>query len=71
MAEIINENELQNVSGGAYTGACFYYTIVWGDTLSGIAQRFHTTIAILMQLNPSIKDPNKIYAGNKILVPAQ
>jgi LysM repeat protein len=45
-------------------------TIVHGDTLSALAKKYHTTVANLMKLNPSIKNPNLIYAGNKLNVPA-
>ena len=40
-----------------------YYTVVRGDTLSGIAKRFGTTVSQLMAWNPAIKNPNKIYVG--------
>ena len=67
MAEIINESELLNVGGG-YTGQCFVYVIQKGDCLSVIAQRYGTTVNTLCQLN-NIKNPNLIYAGNKLLIP--
>ncbi len=38
------------------------YHIVWGDTLSGIALRYHTTVAHLAAVN-GIANPNLIYAG--------
>lgn len=44
------------------------YTIKAGDTLSGIAQRYGTTWAILASIN-NIKNPNLIYAGNTIKIP--
>ena len=44
-----------------------YYTIRSGDTLSGIAQKFGTTVSALAALN-GISDPNKIYAGNTIRI---
>ena len=40
-----------------------------GETLSGIAVRFRTTVAELMRLNPQIRDPNIIRAGATIRVP--
>jgi len=44
-------------------------TINKGDTLSGIASKYGTTVKKLMELNSNtIKDPNKIYAGRKINV---
>ncbi|HEX2978848.1 MAG TPA: LysM peptidoglycan-binding domain-containing protein [Anaerolineaceae bacterium] len=45
------------------------YTILPGDTLSSIAARFGTTIAVLMQLNPTIQDPDWIYAGQILNLP--
>ncbi len=42
------------------------YTIQYGDTLSGIASKTGKSMQELMQLNPSITDPNKIYAGRTL-----
>ena len=44
------------------------YTIVWGDTLSGIASEFGTTVDALAAAN-GIADPNVIYAGQTIVIP--
>lgn len=44
-----------------------YYTIQPGDTLSGIALKFGTTVAELQRLN-GIRNPNLIYAGTTIRV---
>lgn len=44
-----------------------YYTVVKGDALSVIAQRFKTTTKQLVSWN-SIKDPNKIYPGQRLRV---
>lgn len=43
------------------------YTVKRGDTLSGIAQRYRTTVAKLVK-NNGIKNPNIIYAGQKIKI---
>lgn len=43
-----------------------YYTVRSGDTLTRIASRYKTTTTRLMQLNPSIKDADLIYVGQKI-----
>ena len=48
-------------------GSAQYYTIRPGDTLSGIAQKFGTTVNALVSLN-GIPDPDKIYAGNTIRI---
>ncbi len=47
-----------------------YYTIKWGDTLSGIAARYGVTMTALMQAN-RIANPNYIYAGMIILIPCK
>ena len=44
------------------------YVIQPGDTLSGIAIRYGTTVSALSQLN-NISDPDKIYTGNTLKVP--
>ena len=44
-----------------------YYTVQPGDTLSGIAQQFGTTVSTLQRLN-GITDPNLIYAGSTIRI---
>ena len=44
-----------------------YYTVKAGDTLSGIAAKYRTTVDKLVKLN-NIKNANKIYAGQKLRV---
>lgn len=44
------------------------YTIVYGDTLSGIGSRFGVSVADLAAAN-GIADPNVIYAGQTIVIP--
>jgi len=43
------------------------YTVVRGDTLSGIAARFGTTVAELVRLN-GIADPNLIFPGQILII---
>jgi LysM repeat protein len=45
------------------------YRIRWGDTLSGIAARYGTTVSALMRANPHIKNKNIIYAGKLLTIP--
>ena len=45
------------------------YRIQKGDTLSKIAREFNTTVDKLLRLNPKIKNPDIIYAGDIIKVP--
>lgn len=44
-------------------------TIQYGNTLSGLAVRYNTTVERLVELN-HIANPNLIYAGSTLLVPA-
>lgn len=44
------------------------YTVVSGDTLSGIAAKYNTTYQVLANYN-GISDPSKIYLGQKIRIP--
>lgn len=46
-----------------------YYQVQRGDTLWKIAQRYHTTVERLIELNPGI-DPQNLQVGQKIRVPA-
>ena len=65
--------ELNEVVGGAakdYVGPCETYVVKKGDTLSGIAKKYNTTVGILCRLNSNlITDENFIRTGWKILVP--
>ena len=45
-----------------------YYTVKKGDTFSGIAKKYKVTQKKLKELNPQIKDINRIYAGQKIRI---
>lgn len=47
--------------------AAIYYTVVSGDTLWGIANRYSTTYQELARIN-NIPNPNLIYVGQKIIV---
>ncbi|MCC6455172.1 MAG: LysM peptidoglycan-binding domain-containing protein [Caldilineaceae bacterium] len=46
------------------------YVVKRGDTLGAIARRYNTTIATLLRLNPQIRNPNRLYVGQRIRVPA-
>lgn len=50
-------------------GAGTSYTIKSGDTLSALAKANNTTIAEIMKLNPTITNPNLIYAGKSLNLP--
>lgn len=44
------------------------YTIVAGDTLFALAQRFNTTVQAIINANPGI-DPNSLQVGRMICIP--
>lgn len=44
------------------------YVVKSGDTLSGIAARYHTTVAKIQAAN-NISNPNKIYVGQRLTIP--
>jgi murein DD-endopeptidase MepM/ murein hydrolase activator NlpD len=45
------------------------YRIRTGDTLTGIAQRYNTSVSALMKANPQISNANLIYAGKNLSIP--
>ncbi|GFE15565.1 hypothetical protein Sgleb_36120 [Streptomyces glebosus] len=56
-----------SVMGTQQTTQDKYYVVVAGDTLSGIASRFRTTVKQLQIWN-NISDPNIIKVGQRLLV---
>lgn len=66
--ENIPESELENISGGAYTGPCFKYQIRPGDCLSVIALTYGTTVKTLCEIN-KIPNPDFIRAWDYLLIP--
>jgi LysM repeat protein len=44
------------------------YRVQWGDTLTGIARRFNTSVQAIVQRN-NIPNPNLIYAGQELEIP--
>ena len=67
--KMINEQELENVTGGGTTGSFVDYKVVVGDNLTRLAKRFKTTIEAIMYYNPIIKDRNFIRVGWVLLIP--
>lgn len=62
----VNDGDIRGFYGGESSDTK-YYTVRYGDTLSGIAAKYGTTYQKLASMN-GIKDPNKIYEGQKIRV---
>lgn len=48
------------------TTESFVYSVKSGDTLTKIAQKYNVSIQKILNWNPKIKDPNKIYVGQQI-----
>ena len=46
-----------------------YHTVTWGQSLSGIAVYYGTTVNAIMAANPQIWNPNVIYAGQVLYIP--
>ena len=63
IAETVNARLGQPTSPSGDT-----YTVVKGDTLSGIALKYGMNLTALLALNPKIIDPNRIYPGDVINV---
>ncbi|MBA3778365.1 MAG: LysM peptidoglycan-binding domain-containing protein [Chloroflexi bacterium] len=53
-----------NGGGGTQT-----YTVVAGDTLAAIAERFSVSVERLLDANPQITNPNLIEVGDEIRIP--
>jgi len=47
------------------------YYVLKGDTLRKIAAKFNTTVDAILKVNPKITNPNLIYVGQAITVPAE
>jgi len=51
-------------------GGQTYYALK-GDTLRKIAAKFNTTVDAILKANPKISNPNLIYVGQAITIPAE
>ncbi len=64
----IDDRELGEVTGGKYLGPTFVYIFQDGDSLSVLAQRFGTTVRVLLDLN-NIRDHRLVRPGTRLLIP--
>lgn len=53
-------------AGAGQTGE--WHTVARGDTLWGLSQRYGTALSQIIALNPSIRNPNLIYPGQKVRI---
>jgi nucleoid-associated protein YgaU len=71
--EGVAEVRSDNVVAPAATDKVEYYEIVSGDTLSAIAQKYYGKASAYPRIFEAnrevIKDPDKIYVGQKIRIP--
>ena len=65
--DLIYAGQILQIPGSA-SSSPQTYTVQYGDTLSGIAQRFGTTVSAIASLN-GISDPDLIYAGQTLQIP--
>ena len=57
-------------SSGAGSALLQQYTVVSGDTLTGIAQRYGVTIESIIEAN-GLTNPNNLSVGQVLLIPAR
>lgn len=65
--KIDTTNDISVVTSDKYETNHIIYTIQYGDTLSGIAQKYDVSIESIVRLN-NIQNPNLIYAGERIRI---
>ena len=64
----LSDGELEQISGGRYTGPTFVYVIQPNDNLTILSQRYGTTVRVLRELN-GLDSPNMVKPGTSILIP--
>ncbi len=73
--EGVTEVTIDDLESPAPADSVEYYTIVKGDTLSGIAKKFYGNAMAYPKIFEAnrevIRDPNLIYPGQKIRIPAR
>ena len=56
--------------GESPSATSFIYIVVSGDRLSTIATKFHVTQQAILDANPDLTDPDKIFVGQQLVIPA-
>ena len=69
----VSEVNSDAITAPAATEKIEYYEIVSGDTLSAVAKKYYGNSSAYMRIFEAnrevIKDPNKIYVGQKLRIP--
>ena len=60
---------VQNVRADVPGSNPIVHVVRWGENLTGIAKSYGTTVQAIVQAN-QIANPNRIYAGQRLLIPA-
>ncbi|WP_196000181.1 LysM peptidoglycan-binding domain-containing protein [Clostridium sp. 1001271B_151109_B4] len=68
-SKIVGNNSSSNNNNFNSSSSYIYYKVESGDTLSGIAEKYGTTVNTLVSLN-GISNPNLIYVGEVLKIPA-
>ena len=66
-AATVTKNTADGSAAGAVSGGQ-YHTVGTGETLWGIAGKYGTAINELIALNPQLKNPNLIVAGEQVRI---
>jgi len=56
--------------GQSPSATSFVYVVQTGDRLSTIALKFHVTQQAILDANPKLTDPDKIFVGQQLVIPA-
>ena len=64
----LSDEILDKVAGGRYVGPSFVYVVQEGDSLPVLAQRFATTVRVLLELN-ALQNPKQLVPGTRLLIP--
>jgi peptidoglycan endopeptidase LytE len=70
--DLIYPDQLLLLPGALVSGNNGYsaYIVMRGDTLKSLANRFGTSMDVLVSLNPDITNVNVIYEGQRMVVPS-
>lgn len=66
----LSEDSLFQINGGSAISGYIEHTVKRGDTLEQIAERYHVTVAQLMELN-NIRNRSLLFMGDIIRVPVR